>query len=33
MEVESRHGGKLRLELKGVAIRQLMELIRAFAAC
>ena len=33
MEVESRHGGKLRLELKGVAISQLTELIRAFAAC
>ena len=33
MEVESRQGGKLRLELKGVAISQLTELIRAFAAC
>jgi hypothetical protein len=33
MEVESRQGGKLRLELKGVAISQLAELIRAFAAC
>jgi hypothetical protein len=32
MEVESRHGGKLRLELKGIATSQLAELIRAFAA-
>lgn len=32
VEVESRQGGKLRLELKGVAISQLAELIRTFAA-
>jgi len=32
VEVESRQGGKLRLELKGIATSQLVELIRAFAA-
>lgn len=32
VEVESRQGGKLRLELKGIAISQLAELIRTFAA-
>ena len=32
VEVESRQGGKLRLELKGIATSQLAELIRAFAA-
>lgn len=32
VEVESHQGGKLRLELKGVATSQLAELIRAFAA-
>lgn len=32
MEVESRQGGKLRLELKGIATSQLAELIRTFAA-
>ena len=32
VEVESRQGGKLRLELKGMATSQLAELIRAFAA-
>jgi hypothetical protein len=32
VEVESRQGGKLRLELKGIAISQLAELMRAFAA-
>lgn len=32
VEVESRQGGKLRLELKGVATSQLAELIRAFVA-
>ena len=32
MEVESRQGGKLRLELHGLATGQLVELIRAFAA-
>jgi phenylpyruvate tautomerase PptA (4-oxalocrotonate tautomerase family) len=29
VEVESRQGGKLRLELKGIATSQLAELIRA----
>jgi hypothetical protein len=32
VEVESRQGSKLRLELKGMAISQLAELMRAFAA-
>lgn len=32
VEVESRQGGKLRLELKGVATSQLAELIRTFVA-
>lgn len=32
VEVESRQGGKLRLEWKGVATSQLAELIRAFVA-
>jgi hypothetical protein len=32
VEVESRQGGKLRLELQGLATGQLVELIRAFAA-
>lgn len=32
VEVESRQGGKLRLELKGIATNQLAELIRTFAA-
>jgi len=32
VEVESRQGSKLRLELKGIAISQLAELMRAFAA-
>jgi hypothetical protein len=32
VEVESRQGCKLRLELKGIATSQLAELIRAFAA-
>ena len=32
VEVESRQGGKLRLELDGLATSQLAELIRAFAA-
>jgi hypothetical protein len=32
MEVESTRGGKLRLELKGIATSQLAELLRAFAA-
>jgi hypothetical protein len=32
VEVESRQGGKLRLELKGVATSQLAELIRGFVA-
>lgn len=32
VEVESRRGGKLRLELQGIATHQLMELIRGFAA-
>jgi hypothetical protein len=32
VEVESPRGGKLRLELKGIATSQLAELIRAFAA-
>src|SRR5579862_1420653 len=31
IEVESRQGGKLRLELKGIATNQLAELIRTFA--
>jgi hypothetical protein len=31
LEVESPSGGKLRLELKAIATRQLGELIRAFA--
>jgi hypothetical protein len=31
MEVESRSGGKLRLDLKAIATSQLAELIRAFA--
>jgi hypothetical protein len=31
VEVESRQGGKLRLELQGLATSQLLELIRAFA--
>ena len=31
-EVESRSGGKLRLDLKAIATSQLAELIRAFAA-
>jgi hypothetical protein len=32
VEVESRQGGKLRLELKAIPTRELAELIRAFAA-
>ena len=32
VEVESRSGGKLRLDLKAIATSQLAELIRAFAA-
>ena len=32
VEVESRQGSKLRFELKGMAISQLAELMRAFAA-
>ena len=32
VEVESVSGGKLRLDLKGIATSQLAELIRAFAA-
>jgi hypothetical protein len=32
VEVESPSGGKLRLDLKGIATSQLAELIRAFAA-
>ena len=32
VEVESRSGGKLRLDLKAIAPSQLAELIRAFAA-
>jgi|SRR5215469_3348581 len=32
LEVESRQGGKLRLELRDIAPSQLAELIRAFAA-
>jgi hypothetical protein len=32
VEVESRQGGKLRLELKAIATSELAELIRAFAA-
>ncbi|HKV96060.1 MAG TPA: hypothetical protein VJR90_01035 [Gammaproteobacteria bacterium] len=32
VEVESASGGKLRLDLKGIATSQLAELIRAFAA-
>lgn len=32
VEVESTSGGKLRLDLKGIATSQLAELIRAFAA-
>jgi hypothetical protein len=32
VEVESTSGGKLRLDLKGIATNQLAELIRAFAA-
>jgi hypothetical protein len=32
VEVESAHGGKLRLELKAVATRELVDLIRAFVA-
>jgi len=32
VEVESQQGSKLRLELKGMAISQLAELMRAFAA-
>ena len=32
VEVESRSGGKLRLDLKAIAASQLAELIRAFAA-
>lgn len=32
IEVESRQGGKLRLELKGIAVNQLAELIRTFTA-
>jgi hypothetical protein len=32
VEVESRQGGKLRLELRGMAPGQLAELIRTFAA-
>jgi hypothetical protein len=31
VEVESRRGGKLRLELKGIQTSELAELIRAFA--
>jgi hypothetical protein len=31
IEVESQHGGKLRLELKGVAISEIAELIHTFA--
>jgi hypothetical protein len=31
VEVESQQGSKLRLELKGMAISQLVELMRAFA--
>ena len=32
VEVESRQGGKLRLELKAIPTRELAELIRTFAA-
>lgn len=32
VEVESAHGGKLRLELKAVATRELVDLIRAFVS-
>lgn len=32
VEVESQRGGKLRLELQGIATSQLAELIRAFVA-
>jgi hypothetical protein len=31
MEVESQHGGKLRLELKGIATSDMAQLIHTFA--
>jgi hypothetical protein len=32
MEVESQRGGKLRLELKGIATSEIAKLIHSFAA-
>ena len=32
IEVESQHGGKLRLELKGIATSEIAQLIHSFAA-